>query len=224
MGTPQWMYDGAGKKVWEGVADIYGNIRTLYGNGNDMPFRYQGQYEDVETGLYYNRFRYYDPQQGNYITQDPIGLAGGNPTLYGYVKDPNTWIDPLGLSCETAGKAIIHKYDGDPENRFGHFSIEIHHNGKVMHTHQVITARDYSTTTIVPYSGEKAAKSVTIDIPDAQAAQLFQKQSIWKQLGPYDKQTNSCVDHVAEVLRKGGVDVPNGGIGQYKYLKSLGLF
>jgi len=40
-----------------------------------IPFRYQGQYDDIETGLYYNRFRYYDPNLGQYITQGPIGLA-----------------------------------------------------------------------------------------------------------------------------------------------------
>ena len=66
----------------------------------ECPFRYQGQYEDAETGLYYNRFRYYDPEMGNYLSQDPIGLAGGNPTLYGYVEDPNTWIDVFGLECK----------------------------------------------------------------------------------------------------------------------------
>ncbi|WP_174804531.1 RHS repeat-associated core domain-containing protein, partial [Lysinibacillus sphaericus] len=49
-------------------------------------------------GLYYNRFRYYDPEQGNYTQVDPIGLAGGNPTLYGYVNDTNKWIDLFGLS------------------------------------------------------------------------------------------------------------------------------
>jgi RHS repeat-associated protein len=104
LGTPQWMYDDTGKKVWEGVLDIYGRIRSLYGSGSDMPFRYQGQYEDVETGLCYNLFRYYDPEQGNYISQDPIGLAGSNPTLYGYVNDPNILIDPFGLNSnpETA--------------------------------------------------------------------------------------------------------------------------
>ena len=37
---------------------------------------------------------------GQYIQQDPIGLAGGNPTSYAYVRDPNTWIDPLGLRCK----------------------------------------------------------------------------------------------------------------------------
>ncbi|EEF78359.1 RHS repeat-associated core domain-containing protein, partial [Phocaeicola coprophilus] len=62
-----------------------------------VPFRYQGQYEDEETGLYYNRFRYYSPQMGMYISSDPIGLAGNNPTLYGYVQDVNTWMDIFGL-------------------------------------------------------------------------------------------------------------------------------
>jgi uncharacterized protein RhaS with RHS repeats len=48
--------------------------------------------------LYYNRFRYYDPDSGSYLSQDPIGLAGGNPTIYGYVHDTNSWIDVFGLS------------------------------------------------------------------------------------------------------------------------------
>ena len=60
-------------------------------------FRYQGQYEDVETGLYYNRFRYYSADEGVYISQDPIGLAGG-AALYSYVQDVNSWVDVFGLS------------------------------------------------------------------------------------------------------------------------------
>ena len=60
-------------------------------------FRYQGQYEDEETGLYYNRFRFYDANTGNYLSQDPIGLAGNNPILYSYVSDTNIWIDVFGL-------------------------------------------------------------------------------------------------------------------------------
>lgn len=62
-----------------------------------IPFRFQEQYEDEETGLYYNRFRYYSPEDGCYTQQNPIGLVGGNPTIYGYVKDTNWWLDPLGL-------------------------------------------------------------------------------------------------------------------------------
>ncbi|WP_278636474.1 RHS repeat-associated core domain-containing protein [Capnocytophaga sputigena] len=56
-----------------------------------MPFLYQGQYYDFETNLAYNR--YYNPETGAYISQDPIGLASANPTLYGYVGDPNILID-----------------------------------------------------------------------------------------------------------------------------------
>jgi RHS repeat-associated protein len=92
------MYDDDGKKTWSAELDIYGRVRTFDGRSlNSCPFRYQGQYEDAETGLYYNRFRYYDPSSGCYLSQDPIRLAGNNPTLYSYVKDMNTWIDPFGL-------------------------------------------------------------------------------------------------------------------------------
>ena len=66
-------------------------------DSNFVPFRYQGQYHDLNSGLYYNRFRYYDPEMGQYISQDSIGLTGGNPTLYGYVQNPNAQIDPWGL-------------------------------------------------------------------------------------------------------------------------------
>ena len=71
---------------------------------NDCPFRYQGQYEDSETGLYYNQFKYYDPSMGTYISKDPIGLVGNNPTLYGYTIDSNTIIDLWGLDCSCQRK------------------------------------------------------------------------------------------------------------------------
>ncbi|WP_334077297.1 RHS repeat-associated core domain-containing protein [Paenibacillus sanfengchensis] len=100
LGTPVEMYDAHGERVWAAELDIYGDIRGIYlrGKRSDCPFRYPGQYEDVETGLYYNRFRYYSPHEGIYTQQDPIGLAGNNPTLYGYVGDPNTEVDVFGLS------------------------------------------------------------------------------------------------------------------------------
>ena len=95
----QFFYDEEGKKVWERNLDIYGRVKTeeALGEKNLIPFRFQGQYEDEETELYYNRFRYYDSQQGQYTQQDPIRLVGGNPTIYGYVKDVNIWVDVFGL-------------------------------------------------------------------------------------------------------------------------------
>jgi RHS repeat-associated protein len=116
LGTPVQMYNAKGEKTWEADLDIYGKVRTFAGRSlSDCPFRYAGMYEDAETGLYYNRFRYYDPDSGNYLSQDPIGLAGNNPTLYGYVKDVNSWVDVLGLDCEKKVKqtTAIQKYYPD---------------------------------------------------------------------------------------------------------------
>jgi hypothetical protein len=52
----------------------------------------------VETGLYYNRFRYYNPEIGLYISQDPIRLASGQFNQYAYVTDSNLFVDVFGLS------------------------------------------------------------------------------------------------------------------------------
>lgn len=98
LGTPIQMYDEQGIKIWDCTMDVHGKITTLVGNSEfDCPFRLTGQYFDSETNLCYNRFRYYSPETGSYLSQDPIRLAGNNPTLYAYVHDPNTWLDPLGL-------------------------------------------------------------------------------------------------------------------------------
>ena len=98
LGTPLQAFDNNGNKVWEQELDISDRKnRKNSNNSSFIPFKYQGQYEDVETGLYYNRFRYYDPRIGNYISQDPIRLMGNNPTLYGYVSNSNVAVDPLGL-------------------------------------------------------------------------------------------------------------------------------
>ena len=97
IGRSVQAYDDNGNIVWQADYDIYGNLRNLHGSRQFIPFRQLGQYEDEEIGLYYNRFRYYDPRIGNYISQDPIRLAGNNPTLYGYVFNSNVAVDPLGL-------------------------------------------------------------------------------------------------------------------------------
>ena len=99
IGRPVQAYDEHGTLVWQADYDIYGNLRNLRGDRKFVPFRQLGQYEDEETGLYYNRFRYYDPNTGGYISQDPIGLEGNNPTLYAFVKDVNTEVDVFGLEC-----------------------------------------------------------------------------------------------------------------------------
>ncbi len=126
LGTPTALYDHHGQERYTQELDIYGKARASYGDKRTNLFRYPGQYEDLETGLSYNRFRYYDAGEGFYISQDPIGLAGGNPTLYGYVGDVNGAVDVLGLACSSAsgqlpslrGKSVSHVEDILRKNNF----------------------------------------------------------------------------------------------------------
>ena len=93
------MYNEQGNNTWDCVLNIYGKVLVVdKGTEFDCPFRFQGKYADEETGLYYNRFRYYFPDMGNYLSQDPIDFAGNNPTFYGYVENTNKWIDIWGLT------------------------------------------------------------------------------------------------------------------------------
>ncbi|MCP3063770.1 DUF6531 domain-containing protein [Myxococcus sp. K38C18041901] len=95
LGTPTELYDDQGELAWRMQLDILGVGRADVAL-ESCPWRWPGQYEDPETGLYYNRFRYYDPSTGRYLSQDLLGLKGGLD-LYGYVPDPLIWLDPLGL-------------------------------------------------------------------------------------------------------------------------------
>ncbi|KPY72898.1 RHS repeat-associated core domain-containing protein, partial [Pseudomonas savastanoi] len=95
IGTPLEMTDAEGQIVWQAKYRPWGMIEKLVVNEVEQNLRFQGQYFDVETGLHYNTFRYYDPEIGRFITQDPIGLSGGD-NLYLYAPNPYGWVDPLG--------------------------------------------------------------------------------------------------------------------------------
>ena len=97
LGTPIEAYDEEGKRIRKCELDIYGRVRREQGEVGLVPFLYQGQYLDGETGLAYNRCRYYSPETGAYISQDPIRLEAGLSNLYAYVHDVNAWVDPWGL-------------------------------------------------------------------------------------------------------------------------------
>ena len=97
LGTPRELTDSDGKIVWSARYRAYGNLALADVEEIDNPLRFQGQYFDAETGLHYNLNRYYDPNAGRFIHQDPIGLDGG-ANVYQYVHNPVNWIDPLGLT------------------------------------------------------------------------------------------------------------------------------
>ena len=106
LGTPTHAYDQEGKMIWERELDIYGATLSQTGTEDFIPYLYQGQYLDTETGLAYNRFRYYDPESGNYISQDPIGLNGGLPNFYGFVINVNWFVDVFALHHGLSGEII----------------------------------------------------------------------------------------------------------------------
>ncbi|HKP96266.1 MAG TPA: RHS repeat-associated core domain-containing protein [Fibrobacteria bacterium] len=109
IGTPREMLDARGKVVWSMHFDPWGNPIEGKGRPEDCPFRFQGQYSDAESGLHYNRYRYYDPVPGRFISKDPIRLGGGM-SAYQYVPNPVNWIDPLGLCGDEDDAAA-----GEPE-------------------------------------------------------------------------------------------------------------
>ena len=96
LGTPREMLDSEGKVAWSASYGPWGNLESETGGEFKCPIRFQGQWFDEESGLHYNRWRYYDPMMGRFITSDPIGIRGGLNT-YRYCPNPINWIDPMGL-------------------------------------------------------------------------------------------------------------------------------
>ncbi|EFH7700614.1 hypothetical protein GJ312_21895 [Escherichia coli] len=109
-GRPLMLFNSEGKTVWRpGQTSLWGLALSLPADtGYPDPrgeldpeaapgLLYAGQWQDTESGLCYNRFRYYEPETGMYLVSDPLGLLGGEQT-YRYVPNPLRWIDPLGLN------------------------------------------------------------------------------------------------------------------------------
>jgi RHS repeat-associated protein len=102
LGTPLEMTDHEGRVAWAAHYKAWGEAEQTISAaarkaGVRNPIRFQGQYLDEETGLHYNRHRYYDPGSGRYVSSDPLGLPGGL-NAYGYVRNnPVQRVDPWGL-------------------------------------------------------------------------------------------------------------------------------
>ncbi|HAV1239852.1 TPA: hypothetical protein JGU28_004658, partial [Salmonella enterica] len=115
VGRVQELLTEDGLIVWKGKQQLWGREEGI--NKENAPtcwLRFPGQYEDTESGLYYNRFRYYDCETGQYLCADPIGLNGGL-NLFGYVTNPLSWIDPLGLrKSENRKHATLMDRNGVP--------------------------------------------------------------------------------------------------------------
>ena len=101
IGIPREMTDIHGNLLWYGEYTAWGRLKKdgrVYKDAH-QPFRLQNQYFDEETGLHYNLMRYYEPEAGRFVNQDPIGLLGGE-NLYWFAPNTQSWVDWLGLHSD----------------------------------------------------------------------------------------------------------------------------
>jgi RHS repeat-associated protein len=95
---PADIFDGEGDLLWSAEYDDWGRLIGDAAGPTAAQLRLMGQYFDSESGLHYNRFRYYDPAVGRFISPDPLGVVAGL-NEYLYAPNPINWSDPLGLYC-----------------------------------------------------------------------------------------------------------------------------
>lgn len=129
----------------------------------------------------------------------------------------------------TASSTALRKWARhyDTGSATGHYTVEVEGGGGQLHTHQVITGD--TTTTVFNEGqanimrGDPILREQEIPLTDAKSAMEYQQSQIGKELGKYDERTNSCVDHVANVLRANGEDIGSGPMQQMRYLRSQGF-
>lgn len=121
LGTPRELFNGDGSmavrkpgRAWEGCQP-----------DESCPIGFQGQWWDAESGLRYNRYRYYDARVGRYLSDDPTSLLGGIH-LQNYGVNPVSWIDPLGLLCKEQRRRLrkIEELAGEPGNDGTKFAVD----------------------------------------------------------------------------------------------------
>ncbi|WP_244958547.1 RHS repeat-associated core domain-containing protein [Pseudoalteromonas fuliginea] len=229
LNTPRFVTNNKTEVMWENQADVYGyeepeaepdfNKESSF----TQPIRFQGQYLDEESGLHYNRYRYYSPKQQRFINQDPIGLVGGI-NHYQYAPNPVNWVDPFGLSCKEGTATIIKIGHG----KSMHFAIQVKTKFDTTKTHQHGGIEEDGTRTntlIIGFDEEDFAgqsiEKTTIKLPNAIAASDLQRQLLregdmaldradWNpenlDTPLYDPVNQSCLTHVFDVLKAGGIE------------------
>jgi len=228
LGTPKAMTDETGVKVWSATHTPFGyaSVVECFSRSCErvkLNVRFPGQYYDVETGLHYNYFRYYDPGTGRYITSDPIGLAGGL-NMFGYVGgNPVNFVDPTGLdygfsvnSSAAGGNGHTTLYFQAPSSQWYAYN-----QGSAGST----SSGEGSAGYLLGLDSAAAVTITAVDYPrnaslfssnasqDARIAQSAVKSLNEHNSGKtdYNLYSNNCTDAAVDVVNNAGVgvNVPN---------------
>ena len=149
LGTPQELSDEKGDIVWLSYDRAWGGqfdnfVKNQCVGNHDIdvcllqPFKFQGQALDTETGLHYNRFRYYDSDVGMFISRDPIGLLGSS-NIFLYAPNAVNFVDPYGLKVLYRSMSIkeyeeiisTHKWSAPPNVMSGKWFAESYQTAKI---------------------------------------------------------------------------------------------
>jgi RHS repeat-associated protein len=215
LGSIIKMTDSSGAVVQTRQYDAWGNLEV----GADQPgYAFTGREWDPETSLYYYRARYYDPKVGRFISEDPIGFAGG-VNFFGYaLNNPTRFADPSGLD-------VIVTFWPKDASGFGHVGVGVNN---------IQTEGFYSTNkpTCLAWGCDDPGRmlddrahhpgvtpegAVIHTTPEQDAAMQAAIDERKRNPGNYNLHGRNCSRFVGDVLKAGGV----GGVPDTRYPRDL---
>ena len=229
IGTPERLLDDAGAVACELRRSAWGETDVQPGAKANTPIRFQGQYEDEETGLSYNRARYYDGDLGRFTSADPLGLSS-SPHDYVYAPSTLGWVDAWGLA-KAKKPGGYHTYDVDEHSRLspqanrapGHKNTRA---DKYVQSHHGIQ-HEWAKKNVKGYSRSKAPAILLPSASGEAHAKISTAQANRRACQGYGSDIRSEFNQSYEEMIAAGVPpaaAKKAMKKSYKYYDSLGAF
>jgi RHS repeat-associated protein len=205
LGSPRVITDGSGNLVKVIDYDSYGNVTQDSNPAFAIPFGFAGGLQDADTGLIRFGYRDYDPETGRWTARDPIGFAGGDTNLYGYVLgDPVSGLDLTGLARFAirpleADIRSNHTPKYDPVSTRG-----IYHEHLFYEDQAGGNVGSFKDTGIGPDPGYPGNRKEYVFIPihydDARMRRA--QRNVDQGFGQYDMWSNNCQNYADQLRRE----------------------